>query len=992
MDMIRKKDILALLLFYTLSSYCQKYNFVNWTVEDGLIQSQASCISQDRFNRLWIGTEGGVSCFDGNNFIDFTIHQGLSSNNINYILCDKKGDLWFGSNYGITVYNGKTFTNVELSKSPLNIITQMQEFENGEVLALCNYKLFRIKNNHSQKECISGDTAERITELHVDRGGNLTACVYKKGLFKQEGKTWKIFYPFYESDKNLYIRERFINSKNDTFVLSNKGLLKFQNGRLKEFILGKQNLAELNVLSIAEDAQENIWLGTDNGIYKIEGEKLLHFDQASGFTDNSVNHIFKDVENNLWFATNGDGIYKYRGNTFTYYDKSSGYSNTIITGVVQSPNGIIYTGGYGGGLYKITSTGKLEKVFHNGPVMENSRINVLYADRENNIWIGTESKGTYYYNEKKGVTQLRSNSKNEPEIRSSTCFLEDPKGNMLVGTNRGLFLRETNGSITKLDLSDNLVTALKQFDSVHIVAATSKGIFLINENYHAEPFYEKELGSASVLCLSKNKENLWIGTTDKGVLNLNFKTNKIISYTSSDGLPSNFIYSIDVSDKNKAWIGTGFGICNLQTDNLGKVTAIKNYGRSDGLLGMECNHNSLLKARDSSLWFGTTKGLFHFNPQTDITEKNQPLVLLRSVKLFSSSIADSSLFTNSGTWFSVPESLKLGSKQNHLSFELGSIYFTNPGDVMYRYKLEGIDKAFSTTSNPDILYPSLPPGKYILRVLGITKNGVLSKNEIMYHFEIEKAFYQTRTFQILSILALLATGALFAYLTTRARQKRKQKAKELLERIREEEFMKLRQRTAEDFHDEMGNNLTRISILTDMLKSKLNNKEPEISNLVDQIKENTGSLYKGSRDIIWSLNSKNDDLYEIAEHIKDIGNELFHETNVDFSYKHNFDPNSGLKLKLDYSRNLTMIFKEAFSNILKHSEATWVDVKLEQKNKGIDIVIIDNGKGIDPSNHSKGNGIKNMKTRTGRMNGYFNLNVAISQGTQINIELNDIFI
>ncbi|MBL7932125.1 MAG: hypothetical protein JNL60_09485 [Bacteroidia bacterium] len=987
-----KNKILVLFLGCSFALFSQKYNFVNWTVEDGLIQSQASFISQDRFNRLWIGTEGGASCFDGNNFLDFTIHQGLSSNNINCILCDKKGNLWFGSNYGISVYSGKTFNTIELSKNPLNVITQMQELDHGDVLALSNYKLYRIKNHIAQKECISGDTAERVSEFLVDRVGNITACVYKKGLYKQEDKGWKIFYPFSDLENNLYIRERFINSKNDTFILSNKGLLKFQNGKLRSFIIEKQNSTELNVLCIAEDAQENLWLGTDNGLYKIEGEKLVRFDQASGFTDNSVNHIFKDVENNLWFATNGDGIFKYRGNTFTYYDKTSGFSNTIITGVVQTQTGVIYTGGYGGGLYKITGSGKLEKVFHNGAVLENSRINVLYADRENNVWIGTESKGTYYYNEQKGLTQLNSNSKNEPEIRSSTCFLEDTRGNMLVGTNRGLFLREKNGSITKLDLSDKLVTALNQFDSAHIIAATSKGLFLMNENYHAEPFYEKQLGNASVLCLSKNKDNLWIGTTDKGVLNLNFRTNKIISYTSNDGLPSNFIYSIDVSDKNKAWIGTGFGICNLQTDSQGKVIAIKNYGRSDGLFGMECNHNSLLKAKDSSLWFGTTKGLFHFNPQTDINEKNQPLVLLRSVKLFSSTISDSTLYTNSGTWFSVPEGLKLGSKQNHLSFELGSIYFTNPGDVEYRYKLDGIDKAFSTTTNPDILYPSLPPGKYTLRVMGITKNGVLSKNEITYHFEIEKAFYQTRTFQIFSIIALLATGALFAYLTTRARQKRKQKAKELLERIREEEFMKLRQRTAEDFHDEMGNNLTRISILTDMLKSKLNNKEPEISSLVDQIKENTGSLYKGSRDIIWSLNSKNDDLYEIAEHIKDIGNELFHDTSVDFNYEHNFDPDSGLKLKLDYSRNLTMIFKEAFSNILKHSDATLVDVKLEQRNKGIEIVIKDNGKGIDPNKKSKGNGIKNMKTRTSRMNGYFNLNLALTQGTQINIELNDIFI
>lgn len=87
-----------------------------------------------------------------------------------------------------------------------------------------------------------------------------------------------------------------------------------------------------------------------------------------------------------------------------------------------------------------------------------------------------------------------------------------------------------------------------------------------------------------------------------------------------------------------------------------------------------------------------------------------------------------------------------------------------------------------------------------------------------------------------------------------------------------------------------------------------------------------------------------------------------------------------------------MIFKEAFSNILKHSQATSVDVLLEQKNNGIEIIIKDNGKGFNNQNESKGNGIRNMKNRTGRMNGFLNFSATTSNGTQINIQLNDIFI
>src|SRR5690606_24939012 len=95
------------------------------------------------------------------------------------------------------------------------------------------------------------------------------------------------------------------------------------------------------------------------------------------------------------------------------------------------------------------------------------------------------------------------------------------------------------------------------------------------------------------------------------------------------------------------------------------------------------------------------------------------------------------------TWFDVPNDLKLPAKQNHLSFELEGLYFTNPGDVSFRYKLEGIDKEYTTTNNPLIIYPALPPGNFVLRVKAFTKSGIESVNEIVYPFVINKAFYQT---------------------------------------------------------------------------------------------------------------------------------------------------------------------------------------------------------------------------------------------------------
>ncbi|MCC6370064.1 MAG: hypothetical protein IT236_03560 [Bacteroidia bacterium] len=977
--------------------YSQKYNFVNWTVEDGLIQSQASFICQDSYRQLWIGTEGGICKFDGKKFTGYSVQEGLINNHINQLYCAANGNLWIGTSYGASVFNGRSFKNIRLSASSINNVLGFCETNDSAMLALNNFKCYRIKQFVAEKICLSGDTAERVTAFYKCKNGAVLAAVYGKGIYQYANKTTctKLFSPEEPYNKG-FVRSLFISSNNDTHLIINNNLFSIKLGKLTIVKTKLPGFENANVLCMAEDSKSRLWLGSDEGAYRIDGEEIIHFNSKSGLTDNSVNHIYKDSENNLWFATDADGIYKFRENTFTYFDKSSGLVNPIFMGVTQTKQGTIYAGGYGGGLFQINTSGKLEPVIHKGPVLQNSKIYCVYADNtdDETVWIGTIANGVWKYNKKKGAHRLVASNDSALQLWGANVLFNDKPGSLIIASNQGLFVKNKDDEISSVKIPGNAVaTAIMRFDNDSILIGTSKGLFYLNKNYQIHAVKSKELNNEYILCLAQQHNNILIGTPDKGVLNWNIGSGEILHYTTSNGLPSNFIYSIYFSPDERAWIGTGFGICNLQLNSKMQIEAIKNYGRSDGLLGMECSHNCVLPAKDSSLWFGTTKGLFHFYPYINIAEKNAPFIFLRSVKLFSSDIEDSTLFTNTETWFKVPHGLKLNSKQNHITFELGSVYHTNPEDVIYKYKLEGIDKDYTTSNNPVIIYPALPPGIYTLKVTGLTKNGVVSLNTVEYVFEIEKAFYQTRVFQLVVVLLLLLTGGLIAYFLTRGRQKRKQKAKELLEKIREEEFIKLRQRTAEDFHDEMGNSLTRISVLTDMLRSKLLNSDTEVNKLVAQIKENTTKLYNGSKDIIWSLNSKNDGLFEITEHIREIGIELFSETKVEFVFKHNITKINSRKLKLDYSRNLSMIFKEAYNNCLKYAAAGLVDVEVElNSDNELRISIKDNGTGFNPETVHNGNGLKNMSNRAKRMNGELTINSAPGKGTHININLKNIFI
>ncbi|MCW3076897.1 MAG: putative signal transduction histidine kinase [Bacteroidetes bacterium] len=976
--------ILIITLFLGVRSFGQKYNFVNFTVEDGLIQSQAMHIVQDNNRYLWIATEGGLCKFDGKTFVKYSSQDGLASNFINKLLCDKKGNIWIATKKGISVYDGKRFNQILHENAPLGNTTFLCGFSADSIYVLNNFGLGLIVNNHFTKKIIA-DSNERVTALYISPEKNLLAYVFAKGLYALKHDKWNLVCKAGDELKDVAARNIFITSSNDTLIATAKGLLKAALGTAKHYCLQDGTPLEQNVYCI-EQLNEAIWMGTDKGAFKIEKSNLTHFNSKNGLTDNNVYSIFRDQENNLWFASDADGIFKYKENNFSFYDKTFGLVNPTIMGVSQTSDGNIYAADYSGNLYRITAQNKIEPLHLENTEITANKINTIYADNNNNLYIGSLGKKIYCYNIKCGIKVLGDDP--EFKLRGSNCFLKDKNENLIIGNAQGLFIINRNDKIRRIETNPATFNAIVEGPNNNILIGNTNGILILDENYKVSSPELKGIENSEILCLKYKDDVAWLGSTEHGVFRWDTKTNKIKQFNVSKGLPSDFIYSLIVRNNNDVWLGTGFGICNLILDNTGEIVDVKNYGRSDGLIGMECNHTSELLANDSTLWFGTTKGLAHFKPSKSRTEIIKPYVILKSVKLFSSPITDSAWCKHFSGWYNIPEGLVLPAKQNHLTFELTGIYLSNPEDILFKYKLEGIDKAYTVNNNPVINYPALPAGIYTLEVYAITKGGVLSSNVIKYSFEILKPYYLQAWFLLMAFLAFGGVIALVIFLYLR----KKQKEKMFWERIREEEFTRLRQRTAEDFHDEMGNKLTRISVLTDILKSKVSPEEKDALNIVNQIKENTTALYNGSRDIIWSLNSKNDNFFEIIEHVKSLGHEIFSETNTNFVFDHNVKSSDDLKLKLDYSRNLIMIFKEVYNNILKHSCAQAVRVKVELlNNKEALILINDNGRGFDSEKEHKGNGLKNIQNRIKRINGTFTISSSANNGTEILILLKDIF-
>ena len=197
------------------------------------------------------------------------------------------------------------------------------------------------------------------------------------------------------------------------------------------------------------------------------------------------------------------------------------------------------------------------------------------------------------------------------------------------------------------------------------------------------------------------------------------------------------------------------------------------------------------------------------------------------------------------------------------------------------------------------------------------------------------------------------------------------------------EYKSIRKKIAQDFHDEMGSRLTRISLLAELILSKTKSKngqtkDIEFIRLVKLINDNAILLDSGTREFIWAIDPKNNSLWEMAVRLKDFGDDLFEITAIDFQIEGLDESYKNVKLSMDLLRHITLIFKEGMTNVLKHAQAKKVYLGFALKEANVEIILKDDGIGFDPdlieeNSPVRGMGLFNLKSRINSLNGKFTI-------------------
>lgn len=959
----------------SFDAQAQRKQFYNYSIAQGLVQTQVLAIEQDIYNQIWFGTYGGISIFDGSSFDNLTKANTLPANLITSLYRDKSGTMWMCTSTGIYKYNGRKFIPC-LTDTVWNSgfhQTKFVESNNGAMWLLSGGKLYERKDlNFRQIET----TNVHLVDIYIDVvTQTLLVLDLEQGVLKLNAHNKLEHYAASLQAVEYY---RVLAATNSLLVYTSKGIMMCTDGKWTVDTRFKDLLKEHALTAYLQDNGGDIWLATTaGGVYHYKDKAWQYYNSKSGLNEEIILSLFEDNQHNVWLGSNGNGVYRYTKSPFTFFDVATYFNSSNATYLAEDKQGQLFMTNSKGELFQYKQQTFVPVVHSKGPGF----LNFMFTNAQKELTFLSGNNGLW--NLENGAL-FPQNGAQTKDANYYYAAYSNGQMDYLVGFNG--FVAYKNMAILDVHSFPSNIQNFTLLNDDHVLVGTNNRNLIYNLT--AKKVRDTVLDGTAILDSDAHGDLVYLATDDKGLVIFNTQDGTYKTVSHKDGLSCDYSYSVLKDSRGAVWVGTGCGIDRISFN--GDSVVIRNFGASDGIIGVEANSGAILEDIYGNIWFGTNKGVYKYVPQDDDIVQSKPLLLIKNIFVFSKPLYE--VFDGKESWSGnamLPNDPVLPNDFNHITFQFKAINLSGSDKVRYRYQLigEGNDDIYETNQT-SIVFSNLSSGEYIFKIWATDNMGVWYDNAVSYPFEIKAKFYNTGLFRIALIffaVALYFGIRIFRY---------KQKTKKLLweERLREEEKDKVRQRTAEDFHDEIGNKLTRIKLLTNIVSIKMKDADSDTQKMIQQINHASESLYKGAKDIIWTLQPQSDYLSELLVRIRANTEEMISYANIVLDFQQEFTDNTislhqfdNIKLENEYSRNIIMIFKEAVNNCVKHSGATQISLIVKVGREQCTIQMRDNGKGLNGADKPDGNGLKNMQRRADRINALFTISANKGNGVQIEL-------
>jgi two-component sensor histidine kinase len=417
-------------------------------------------------------------------------------------------------------------------------------------------------------------------------------------------------------------------------------------------------------------------------------------------------------------------------------------------------------------------------------------------------------------------------------------------------------------------------------------------------------------------------------------------------------------------ERGNIYVGTARGVDRFDP----RTGQVKHLTTAEGLAKSE-----VMKAfRDSrgTLWFGTRDGLSRLLPEPERPEPPPPILIsgmrISGVPHPISELGETSL-----------SGLVLQSHQNQIEIDFFGLSFSAGENLRYQYRFEGVDRDWSPPTDQRTVAASLTPGTYRFLVRAVNTEGVTSATSAVISFRILRPIWQRWWFILLAALLFAA----LIYLVYRYR------VAQLLQ------VERVRTRIATDLHDDIGASLSRMAILSEVVKHQ-NGGTGEAEGLLTEIAESARGLVDSMSDIVWSIDPRRDDLRSVVQRVRQFASDVLEAKGIGWEFR--LQPEvEKVKIGPEQRRHLYLIFKEGINNVVRHADgAKNVSLSLALNHQHLVGEIRDDGCGFTPrppgeiNGRSRGgNGLVNMRARAEEVKGRVEIESVPARGTTLKLIL-----
>ncbi len=1034
---------LILFIFCSIVILAQKreIKFDHLTVDDGLSQNTIRSILQDKYGFMWFGTDDGLTRYDGYNFTIYRPIPGdsnsISGNHINVIREDTNGILWIGTQYaGLNRFDpqNNSFERIKFINSATEKLSDLRIksllFDKNGLLWIGTENSGVIQYNTSTRgyiryEHVDSDSNSisnnNVSTLFEDRLGIIWIGYYVGGLDRLDLSLNEIEHSSLTNIPSVYRNHTFIGS----IIEDSSGVIWIGTGAgLLKYIRKKDSFKHFNYDPSDEKSirsGSNILVYNKNKFWVCGGNSFSMFDISSETWQNythdplnkfslnwsNISAVYKDRTGTIWLGTilKGLNVFSKEKYKFVHIKFEPNNPNTILSNdvraVFKSSTGTIWVGA--GGLTKIkrNKDGSLKFYQYNSkfhPILAGNPSSIE-EDSSGNIWLKFGSDLLKIDILKNKIERFKNNEGNHYSISGENIqkIYKDNFGNLWICTrgdfyqydiNSGKFISRINKNRTVNRILSYRINAIhRDAEGIFWLGTWDHGLIQFNINsgsfkeYINDPNNPNSLSHNIIHCIWEDEfGNLWLATRGGGLNKFDKETGIFKKYTMKDNLPDNVIYGILGDNEGNLWFSSNNGISKFNP----QTSVIRNYDVNDGLQSNEFNNTVCDKGSDGEMLFGGINGFNAFYPSRIIDNPIHPQIRITDISIY-----DKPLRSNYPVIYN--DNFELEYDQNYISFEFVALHYSDPKRNKYAYKLEGIDdKWFYSGTRRFASYLNLPHGDYIFRVRAANCDGIWNEKGISIAFVINPPIWLTWwAYLIYVALFFLGLYSIDMIKTEKIQRKARKEAEEKfkVERAKAEEREKIYSQTAADFHDQVSGEIGTISIYSELLKMNLTNlKENELQKHLSKIDSSARNLINFKDSFLWILDSGDVSLFELANYLKDRGNELFGHTSVNFKLNPIPTEYKTIMLPFQWKRNILFIFIECMNNVIRHAECSNVELHIEIINNRLHIIIYDDGKGFDDINKT-GRGMINIKKRAAQLGGKLKIASKKNQGTKTELTI-----